>query len=364
MMDAVLRQLRRWSDVFGTDLYVHYSAAYVWQANQFGHSFIGLFLALVGANLSGKPIATLGVLSALYAVKELLDYAMAVRLSNPLFPANRAQVAADGLVDWSFVTLGAALGALSQAGNPGSASLPVILAAAALLGFFLLVRQPYLRQKRAFDRSGLPYFSRLANYPLERLAGQSGTDPCLSQILLAFLRQAPQAMQQLIITGAPGSGRTSLASAIGGEATAAETRVRYLTGARLLGKSAAPCEPRAAPEQPWSLREADLVIIDELAPLLRDVEGRSQIEPVLARLFGESRADEPSSPLSRPNCDQPDQASRSLAQMRLVWVIDDPLLAELFCTKLRQRFADLRLDMIALGAVGAAGEPAPLHEGQ
>jgi hypothetical protein len=147
---------------------------------------------------------------------------------------------------------------------------------------------------------------------------------------------------QLVITGDQGAGRTTLAVAIGGEATSDCQRVRYLNAARLLVKAGLACEPKAAEGQPWSLTEADLIVIDELAPLLGDLQGNSQVDGFLDRILANGN-----NLFFRPPCGAGGRPG-GMEMLRLVWVVDHPVLAAQLQQGLCQRFPLLSIVKVTL----------------
>ncbi len=361
MLERLLYRLANWSDIFGSDVYMHYTSAYAWQANQFGHLFIGLSLQLLGSWIFGHSAWVLGTLTSSYALKEVLDLLISSQLTGKVFPMDLREVMLDGLVDWWFVVMGAVFGYTVVCEAFLWRGYTVLYAAFALVVSFLLISRPYLLQKRAFDRSGLPYFSRLSSVPVGRLPG---TGDVLSQ-LVTRIRGSVQGdgeVQQWIITGPPDSGRTSLAVAMGGEASVLpkrdslnsgvgylneRQRVRYLSASRLLHKAELPCETASAQDQPWAVAEADLVIIDEISGFLSGASGADQVGPWLKRVL-RVQGNEKENVFLRPICEHDSMIKRDMAEVRLLWVVDDPLMARALETELRGCWPQLSIERLEL----------------
>ena len=347
MWKRVLERLAAVDTVFGSDVYVDYSHRYVWQANQFGHLLIGAFATLLIGWGIGRYDLGAAVVLGIYALKEGIDAAIALGLRQSDFSLDRREILADGAVDFSFVALGAAWIVAAAPGSgsgwlEGGLTLPSWALPALLVGtllFFEFVRRPFLARKDAFDRSGLPQLVRLSTFP-------AGTidDP---QAIETFARRGEGSGGQWVITGAPGSGRSTLGKSMGGDATAHQRRVRYLSGSRLLEKRTVGREPVSAPTQPYQLGEADLVIIDDLpSPFLRALgSGGEQISALIDPDAGEGRSIFELSPLDEAG--NPVRDPRSLPQ--IVWIIDDPEAAREFAEQaLPARFPEGSIALIQL----------------
>ncbi len=80
------------SDVFGSDVFVSYQATYVWQANQFGHLLIGFGLSFVLLWFSSPFSWSFWLLVLVYAVKELIDYLIALAQAQGFFRIDRREL--------------------------------------------------------------------------------------------------------------------------------------------------------------------------------------------------------------------------------------------------------------------------------
>ncbi|MGD9535649.1 MAG: hypothetical protein AB7P52_03475 [Alphaproteobacteria bacterium] len=368
LLDRLLGLLARQDTAFGSDIYVSYTHQYVWQANQFGHALIGLAVVLIASWFSCSPEwALLGVV-VIYGLKELIDFLIAVRLAEGVFPVNRREAALDGVTDFGFVALGGLIGyAMAPAACVGRltgfdavpagslasiGSWPALGAIVGIVAFFLIARRPYLRKKRSFDKSNLPHFVRLPTFP-DNFAVPPGTLPALAERILALATEAAQT-SQIVVTGPARSGRTTLGLAIGGEATAALRRVRYLSATRLAEKAQAPFELESAPEQPYAVGEATLVVVDEIAgPVLSGDPAAALAEMVEARwhggtttVFQRPLAPRPADPLEEPAIPPGAQPRPTLPA--IVWIIDDEVAAPGFLAALQARFPDAAIELVTL----------------
>lgn len=352
-IDRCLARLARIESVFGSDVYVDYSHVYVWQANQFGHLLIGVFATLLFGWTLGSYAAGWIAVGALYAGKEAIDAGIALRVQVGVFSLDKREVLSDGLVDFLFVLFG---GALVFAADPRATSgltifpefhpAPWVLAVVcgAVLAFFLVVRRPFLARKHAFDKSGLPQLVRLSTFP-DAFGERAAT---VVPRLEGFARRGESAeIGQIVITGDRGSGRSSLAKSIGGDATAMRRKVRYISAGRLIEKRRAGSESVAASEQPHPVGDADLIIVDDLSGDLLGAfgEGRGAVSALIdpddgggLSLFELSPRTAEGAPIRDPR-----------PAPQVVWVIDDREAAQQFAEKgLPARFENMKVEKIDL----------------
>ena len=111
IVDCVVALLAKNKVVFGSDVYAAYTFEYVWGANQFGHVLIGLFPGLLFVWLTGNSPWGALIVIGVYALKETVDYLIAVRLVENVFKPNVREALLDGVVDWCFVAWGAFIAA-------------------------------------------------------------------------------------------------------------------------------------------------------------------------------------------------------------------------------------------------------------
>lgn len=368
LLDRVLATLARNESVFGSDIYVSYSHEYVWQANQFGHALIGLVPSLILTWLTCSPEWVLLGVVAVYCVKELIDFLIAVRLTEGVFPVRLREAAADGLADIAFVAGGALIAytmapvacvgrftdlgeAVAATSLVGVGSWPALAAFVALVVFFLMVRRIYLKQKRSFDKSGMPQYVRLATFPSNFAVEPHDLPVLAARIAALALGQARTT--QLIITGPAGSGRTTLGLAIGGDATTALRPVRYLSAVRLAEKAQAPFERTPAPTQPHAVAEADLVVVDELAKQVLGTDPRETLRNLVEAKWSGGITTVFQRPLAARPAGDGEPAIPAGAQPRaelpgIVWVVDHESAVPAFHAALTERFPGATIEVIRL----------------
>lgn len=331
-IDRALRWCARQGDIFGSDIYLDYPHAYVWQANQFGHILIGLGGTLALGWLVGSAWAAFAAVVLVYASKEAIDILIGTRLTEGVFPPDRGALWADGLVDALLVTCGALVavavrpeGGLPQWLGEGQDGW---LALGAMLGTvtaFLGARAVYVPQKRRFDRTGMGAYVRLATFPSNFAGSHPGRLGPAG--LLAWIADASPG-GHLVIAGPPRSGRTTLALSLGAEAAIRlRRRVRYLSASRLMEKAKGPPEDPSKPGQPWQVAEADLVIVDEVGDLTGQGDAAATLALLTATAGGEDVFDRPipgAAPRRRP---------------RVIWAVSAPLDADGFMAALAARYA-------------------------
>ncbi|MBM3560238.1 MAG: hypothetical protein FJX53_10270, partial [Alphaproteobacteria bacterium] len=167
------------------------------------------------------------------------------------------------------------------------------------------------------------------------------------------------AIRQLVVSGPPASGRTTLALAIGGEATTRRRKVRYLSATRLAEKTAYAWERASDVEQPWQVGEAELVIVDEIpvamfagpdiaAALgaLVDCDWNSNRTSVFERPVGAC--------VPQPDGSFPPPAGAVREMPQVVWVVDDQALADRLAAAIAARFPGAPLLHVRLArAIGS-----------
>jgi hypothetical protein len=245
--------------LFSSDVYQHYSATYAWSSNQTAHLLIGFALATCLYSLFPQvdTLTAAWMTPLIYALKESVDLYLASRNRNryPEFRIPISEFLSDSATDWLFVSLGGwfALSAIAISTDGNWIWLLVVLVILGLFGW--LASGHFIPQKRAFDKSGLPYFLRLALIP--KIPPQLAT-PALK----SFLREGGE----LVITGGKGTGRTRLSVAIGSEFCNSRRRVRYTNAAQLAETLTSAEQQASLPAEPWHPDEAECLIVDDTHP--------------------------------------------------------------------------------------------------
>jgi hypothetical protein len=254
------QQLNRFAgSLTSSDVYQSYSASYAWISNQTAH--IGLGLILTGIAIAFFP--KLGhwpwliLPLVLYPFKELVDVMRARGAPQKAFAIPKEELTIDTAADISFVTVGISAAMLLPAGWWGG--LLVLLFAGAVLWYFV---PKFLPIKRAFDKSALPYFFRLANY--EAQFGEADVQTIHS--LLKGVVDESSSIVHLVLFGPGQSGKTTLAVGVGSELTAREARVRYISSNKYLNREANP--QASLRSQPWLVDECQLLIVDDIQDAL------------------------------------------------------------------------------------------------
>jgi hypothetical protein len=302
----------------GSDVYVGYTARYVWQANQLGHFALGFaighllywicvslygFGALVGwfagdcsalvrpcAPLAGfidvgwVPLVVIGLFVLLYFGKEYADYLLAKYTYGETFPLDEAEIARirrDGVIDAGFVALGALLVVVA----PPAVFIPLI--AGGVAAWF--VRRRELKSKDFLDRANLPFFYALPVFVRDlNRDGQREKD--LASALRRFARGAQATAQHVLIAGPKGSGKTCLAAGIAAELALNAQNSLFHSYTALLEvnpdgafKEGDEFAEDGRPNH-LGLADAKFLVIDEVPPAFKEAE----IAPILNEISKET----------------------------------------------------------------------------
>ena len=300
------------TDIFGSDVFVHYQSTYVWQANQVGHFAIGFVFASLlswgfvstGAN-EVYYYALCVVFILLYASKEYIDLLIAKKQARGFFHLDKRELWYDMAADTWFVASG--LGVASAAHAMPWYGLP---AAAAAIVAFLRIRKCFLPAKKSLDRAAMPFMFRLCNFPKTKNTKQYNAWRVCAFITgntVNEYRPSPA----VLIQGYRGTGKTTLAVGIGSEVALHKRNGRYgrslyLTAFNLFDSAG----PKASNDpgkllrwkprflgsgDPWRLEEADVLIIDDVdSDLCAGITAKKLIErirdrPELCRLLKEKK---------------------------------------------------------------------------
>ncbi len=308
----VLQQV--WADWTDKEVQAGYTYTYIWMANQLGHFTLGLLPTFLVSWLilwiSGQKVEDVyyryliwfpSVLAAGWAAKEIWDVARATKsASNHAFPVDRADLWMDaGTAVFFFwcgiitATLGLRYFAL------GLASFVVVLVLAVTVPAWY-----WLTRKLCFQRARLPYLARLADFTSQFGSAPPRLGP---QDVLRFLAAAKSDSQadplHLLLFGALGTGRTSLAVGVGTEHSFEIRKVRYLTWTKFLEVAAhdpTPDKQDGADVWPWI--DVDILILDDMV---------DQSDPAPTVLLAEKQRELSSLSAS---------ARAALGNKRVVWV--------------------------------------------
>lgn len=287
----------------GSDVYIGYTARYVWQANQLGHFTLGfavgylLFwlcvlvywvLSLAGCftyrgddwvypcdaifgfiGVGWIPLIVIGLYMVLYGFKEYGDYVLATRTYGRVFDLDDVEIARirrDGVIDAGFVAFGALLVLVA----PPAVLIPLALGAIVSLR----VRSRELAEKDFIDRANLPFFYALPVF-VHDLNRKEDREKKLAAAIRIFARGrggGDYKTEHVLIAGAKGSGKTSLAAAIGAELAINAHKAVYHSYAALV--DADPAEQMTAEEvyakdgrpNHWGLFDAQYLVVDEVPP--------------------------------------------------------------------------------------------------
>jgi hypothetical protein len=219
----------------------------------------------------GSLLATIGV-----AYWEWRAYRKEIKSATTKFLLDRKLLRDNAVIAAVYVVLGVATVFLYRyfAFTDGEwLGVPVVWwGAAFFLGLVLIgvrLAVPWLRQKITWQKAALPYVFRLA---------YAGYDDHRTLQQLININPPPDrgsAPRQIVIGGPIGSGRTELCAGIGTEFAFKHVKVRYLTLAALLEFAARSQRHFADDDGPenikyWPWSEAQVVIIDDIGPLLAE----------------------------------------------------------------------------------------------
>ncbi|MDX1502852.1 MAG: hypothetical protein R3325_10870 [Thermoanaerobaculia bacterium] len=255
-------QIRRFAGNLVTpDVYSDYSATYSWVCNQTAHVGLGLLVTVIVVGIWPAALDWWPLFFIPYALKEgCWDLPNGLRFSreNEHFKPRLGELLSDVVADFLFVSTGVAMGIAGALGNRWAVIGVLVALGLEVLIFFRV----FVPRKRTYDKSGLPFYYRLPTY---KATFDTATDvPSVRQFLGPD--EGPQGVRHLLIHGARGGGKTTLAVALAGDLTVQRRFVLYLSAAKLADRlQAREAEPSALSE-PWNLGEADILVVDDLDP--------------------------------------------------------------------------------------------------
>ncbi|MBU6166737.1 MAG: hypothetical protein KGQ52_11505 [Alphaproteobacteria bacterium] len=235
-------------NLFSSDVYQNYTATYAWASNQTAHLGLGCVVAMIALALCPWLAEHLWLMFLVYPAKEGLDVWLARRLRGSPFPVPLREILIDSATDLGFVSLGIALAVL-QPLHPAS----LAAWAGVALAFAALASRHFIAGKRAFDKSALPYLFRLGGF---RATWRDEAD-----VIRAFLDG--NGPPHLLLVGQRGSGRTTLAVAIGCELANRLQLVRHVSCPDLIEALTGRNHASRASE-PWTVHEAGWLVVDHV----------------------------------------------------------------------------------------------------
>lgn len=233
---------------FGSDIYERIGSLQYWDSNQMAHAMMGFvgttLTALALSRFSSMDNSCWAMAFILLPVwRDIVDYMVDRRVLDQHFSIpflHRGEVLRDSLTDSSFWLIGVLLAmATMAAANPGS------YAAGPIVAWFILVLivsvvhgiTHYKPQKTRFDRSGIPYFVRLAKVKAKFKQSHNGAATRSAKHdardRIANFLNLDAAEHVMIVTGSDDSGKTTLACGIATEfavwpKTASAPSTRYV----------------------------------------------------------------------------------------------------------------------------------------
>ncbi len=345
------------ADWLDKEVQAGYTYTYIWMTNQLGHFTLGFGPVLLFDWLARTiwffchrhdmplpPYAPCisygfaGLLALFWTAKEVRDVIVAQKqAAGHAFAVNSGDLWKDAGTAVFFFSCGIIPAALSFY-NPGYALLSfAVLLPAAVVG----PAWYWMSRKLCFQRAQLPFLARLADFTskFSAVAGRVGP----REIEAFALTPGPGptgAFQHLLIFGAAGTGRSTLAVAICTEHTFEVQTGRYTTWSKFQDLDAS--GGAEDPKHVWPWRHADILVLD-------DIHERStqEVDLVIDDIEGQIRC-------------LKDDTFKALRERRVVWVLG-PILGDDGVPGLWiEMFADcLDLDKSCFGVVELSGSFIP-----
>jgi len=265
----ILQQLK--ADLIGKDSYRGITLTYAWLANQFSHFSLGFIPTLLVHYLLKRfmdlnsPLTAAISVSLLWLLFEVYNF-LGPLLSNrksisrrTFFPGAKYQfnprwgnVAFDTVTDVCFFCLGAFTGSIFL-----NLSHPSTLIAGIILGILLIPCHYWYSTKLYIQASQCPFQFRLSQWSLS--ISKEDKDKVF-QFMSGHTKR-----EHLLIFGAIGSGKTSMAVGLATETSIRHQPCMYTTAMKLYSMFAG-SEPPVSSELPWTWRTCSLLVIDDINP--------------------------------------------------------------------------------------------------
>ncbi len=272
-------------DVFDKEVQSAATYSYLWIADQVGHIGLGVMLqflgvwvfqglfSLIGYHPFGTNLSGLLLIFSATSFWEWRAYEKFVHLASGRFPLNTKGLRKNAMTATLYMWFGAIIG---FGFHLDAAAGLTILVATLLLA---IIPAPWwIRQKMIWQKASLPYLSRLAG--VRKTISQHDADAV--RHMMQEVVPPDGTPRQIIIFGDIGSGRTSLASAIGTEFAFSSNKVRYLT----LTKFVELAEDFGSYPGPrnihyWSWANAQVLVLDDVSTALEPcLSGEKPVDQV------------------------------------------------------------------------------------
>jgi hypothetical protein len=269
------------ADWFDKEVQAGYTYTYIWMANQVGHLFLGFFPVFlltwffdsVWKSFPARfPFAIPAALALWWAGKEISDVVRAKRqMTNHRFSTDTSDLWKDAGTAVFFFWSGVLLAGESLF---LAALIPLISFVVLLLFAVVGPAWYWLTRKLCFQRAQLPFVTRLADFTADFQNGLIG--PGQINAFVENLRGKDNTgLRHILIFGAPNTGRTTLAVAIGTEHAFRVGKSRYVTWTKFLELQHTTEDPKKV----WPWNTVDILILDDVcvdsgatpAEVMRDV---------------------------------------------------------------------------------------------
>jgi hypothetical protein len=287
--------VRDWTD---KEVQRTYTTTYIWMTNQLGHFTLGFlvtflfgwFVVFFWGPFPREEFVCGGMLAIpagqllFWIGKEVWDYLRTEKATDGAdFPFDNWAVAYNVATAVGFILAGIVVAYLSFI----SLRWALIAFAVGLL-LALLPAKYWLSRKLCFQQAALPYLSRLADFKGGSFGSPENGSPPKNvnkdvDAIVGFLFSQND-FRHLFIFGAAGTGRTTLAVAIGTERTFAVRRARYMSWSKFAENAQRPEPAVQDGMHVWPWRESDIVILDDVVKVVN--KESTPVRQIVADLNG------------------------------------------------------------------------------